>query len=131
MPPKENRALGVAVSRVVVFTNPLRFGPVVPPLLAVLLILGMAAALALVALSVGPSVAPLLAAAYGPVLIAALYLVFRRADDPGSRRTRCSASRVAALVAMCCAWRRTLPVAPWVRDSRAARWAMAARRSRY
>src|SRR5215472_899010 len=39
-PPKENRALGVAVERVVVYTNPLRFGPVVPPPLMILLVLG-------------------------------------------------------------------------------------------
>jgi arabinofuranosyltransferase len=115
MPPKDNRQLGVAVSRVVVFTNPLRFGPVVPPLLAVLLILGIAAALALVALSVGPTIGPLFAVAYDPVLIAAIYLVLQRADDPGQQAHAVLGFAVAALVAMFFVWRRTLAARQWVR----------------
>ena len=82
-PPKENRALGVAVERVVVYTNPLRFGPVVPPPLMLLLVLGMMAALALLALSVAPSVGPLVAITYGPVLVTIAYLALQRAADPG------------------------------------------------
>jgi len=115
MPPKDNRVLGVAVSRVVVYTNLLRFGPVVPPPLAVLLILGIAAALALGALSAGLPVAPLLAAAYGPVLIAAIYLMLQRADDPGQQARAVLGFAVAALVAMFFVWRRTLAERPWVR----------------
>jgi arabinofuranosyltransferase len=115
MPPKDNRVLGVAVSRVVVYTNPLRFGPVVPPLLAVLLILGIAAALALAALSVGPPVVPLLAVAYGPVLLAAVYLVLQRADDPGQQARAVLGFAVAALVATFFVWRRALAARPWVR----------------
>ncbi len=115
MPPTDNRLLGVAVERIVVYTNPLRFGPVVPPLLAVLLILGIAAALALVALSTGSPIAPLLAVVYGPVLIAAIYLAFRRADDPGQQAHAALGVAVAALIAMLFVWRRTLVARPWVR----------------
>jgi arabinofuranosyltransferase len=114
-PPKDNRVLGVAVERVVVYTNPVRFGPVVPPLLAVLLILGIAAALALVALSAGPAIGPLLAVTYGPVLIAAIYLALQRADDPGQQVRAVLGFAVAALVAMLFVWRRTLAARPWVR----------------
>lgn len=114
-PPRENRALGLAVERVVVYTNPLRFGPVVPPPIALLLILGMAAALALVALSAAPPIAPLIAAAYGPVLIATAYLALRRADDPGRQAHAVLGFAVAALVAAAVVWRRSLAGRPWVR----------------
>ncbi|MDQ6603418.1 MAG: hypothetical protein M3Z19_11905, partial [Chloroflexota bacterium] len=115
MPPRENRALGVAVERVVVFTNPLRFGPVVPPLLALLLVLGMAAALALIALSVAPPIAQLLLATNGPTLLAALYLALGRADDPGQQVYAVIGFTVAALVAGVIVWRRALTDRPWVR----------------
>lgn len=114
-PPKDNRALGVAIERVVVYTNPLRFGPVVPPLLALLLVLGMAAALALVGLSVAPPLAPLAAATYGPVLLATGYLALRRADDPGQQAHAVVGFTVAALVAAATIWRRPLAGRPWVR----------------
>ncbi len=115
IPPRENRALGVAVERVVVFTNPLRFGPVVPPLLALLLILGMAAALALIALSVAPPIAQLLLATNGPTLLAALYLALGRADDPGRQVYAVIGFTVVALVAGVIVWRRALTDRPWVR----------------
>jgi len=115
MPPKENRALGVAVERVVIFTNPLHFGPVAPPLLALLLVLGMAAALALVALSVALPIPQLLATINGPALIAAGYLALDRADDPGRQTQAVIGFTVAALLACLVAWRRALADRPWVR----------------
>ncbi|MHB8646435.1 MAG: hypothetical protein ACYDAR_11670 [Thermomicrobiales bacterium] len=115
VPPKENRALGVAVEQVVVFTNPFRFGPVVPPVLALLLVLGMAVALALVLLSVAPPILPLVAAVYGPVLVASAYLALRRADDPGRQAAAVAGFTVAALVAALVVWRQTLIERPWVR----------------
>ncbi|MDQ2787305.1 MAG: hypothetical protein M3Y58_20135, partial [Chloroflexota bacterium] len=115
VPPKENRALGVAVEEVVVFTNPLRFGPVVPPVLALLLILGMAVALALVLLSAAPPILPLVVAAYGPVLVASIFLSLRRADDPGQQAQAVVGFTVAALVAALVVWRRSLIARPWVR----------------
>lgn len=115
VPPKENRALGVAVEEVVVFTNPLRFGTVVPPVLALLLILGMAVALALVLLSVAPPILPLVAAAYGPVLVASIALILRRADDPGQQVEAVVGFTVAALVAALVVWRRSLIARPWAR----------------
>lgn len=114
-PPKDNRALGVAVERVIVYTNPLRFGPVAPPILALLLILGMAVALALVGLSIAPPLAPLIATAYGPVLLATGYLAFRRADDPGQLAHAVVGFTVAALVTAAVIWRRPLAGRPWVR----------------
>ncbi len=115
VPPNENRALGVAVEEVVIFTNPLRFGPVVPPTLALLLILGMAAALSLVLLSAAPPVLPLVAAAYGPVLMASISLALRRADDPGRQAAAVAGFTVAALVAALIVWRRPLGARPWAR----------------
>ncbi len=115
MPPRENRALGVAVERVVIFTNPLRFGPVVPPLLALLLVLGMAAALALIALSVAPPILQLLLATNGPTLLAAFYLTLSRADDPGRQVNAVIGFTVAALIAWIIAWRRSLIDRPWAR----------------
>jgi len=115
VPPKENRALGVAVEEVVIFTNPLRFGPVVPPVLALLLILGMAVALTLVLLSAAPPILSLVAAAYGPVLVASIFLALRRADDPGQQVEAVVGFTVAALVAALVIWRRSLSVRPWVR----------------
>ncbi len=115
VPPKENRALGVAVEEIVVFTNPLRFGPVVPPVLALLLIAGMAAALSLVLLSAAPPLLPLVVAAYGPVLIASIYLALRRADDPGQQASAVMGCTVAALVTALIVWRRSLDTRPWAR----------------
>jgi arabinofuranosyltransferase len=114
-PPKENRALGVAVERVVVYTNPLRFGPVVPPPLMVLLVLGMMAALALLALSATPAIGPLVAATYGPVLIAIWYLALRRADDPGELAHGVIGLAAAAIVTQTIIWARALRGRPWVR----------------
>jgi hypothetical protein len=115
VPPKENRALGVAVEEIVLFTNPLRFGPVVPPVLALLLIAGMAAALSLLLLSAAPPILPLVVAAYGPVLIASIFLALRRADDPGQQAAAVVGFTVAALVAVLVVWRRSLDARPWVR----------------
>ena len=115
MPPKENRALGVAVEEIVVFTNPFHFGPVVPPVLALLLIVGMMAALSLVLLSATPPLLPLVAAVYGPVLIASIYLTLRRADDPGQQAAAVIGFTVAALVAALIVWRRSLDTRPWAR----------------
>ncbi len=115
MSPKENRALGVAIERVVVFTNPLRFGPVVPPVLALLLVLAMAAALTLFALSVILPVLPLLATTIGPTLLAALFLTLDRADDPGRQAYAVIGFTVVALVAGVAVWRRRLTDRPWVR----------------
>jgi len=115
VPPKENRALGVAVTQVVVFTNPFRFGPVVPPVLALLLILGMAVVLALVLLSVTPPLSPLIVAAYGPVLVASIFLTLHRADGPGRQAEAVVGFTVAALVAALIVWRRSLEARPWAR----------------
>ncbi|GEM_PF-912508 len=115
VPPKENRALGVAVEQVVVFTNPFRFGPVVPPVLALLLVLGMAAALALVLLSVALPMLPLVAAAYGPVLVASAYLTLRRADDPGRQAEAVAGFTIAAFIASLVVWRQPLIERHWVR----------------
>jgi arabinofuranosyltransferase len=114
-PPKENRALGVAVERVVVYTNPLRFGPVIPPPLVLLLVLGMIALLALLALSVAPSIGPLVLATYGPVLLTIVYLALRRADDPGELAHGAIGFTAAAVVAQIVIWARALRGRPWVR----------------
>jgi len=114
-PPRDNRALGVAVQRVVVFTNPLRFGPVMPPLLAALLICGMAAVLALVALSLTPPVGWLVAVAYAPTALAAVYLALRRADDPGEQARAVIGFTVAALVALLLAQREVITARPRAR----------------
>ncbi len=115
MPPKDNRALGVAVSQVVIYTNPLKFGPVVPTPLALLLILGMMAALALLALSAAPPIGPLIVAVYGPTLLAAIYLALRRADDPGQQAHVILGFTVVALVAAIFVWQRPLDTRSWVR----------------
>lgn len=114
VPPKENRALGVAVERVVVFTNPLRFGPVRPPSLALLLVLGMAAILALAALSAALPLVQLACVAYAPVLLAAAYLAGRRADDPGQQAHAVVGFTAAALIAFMIVFSRRLRARPWV-----------------
>jgi len=114
-PPRDNRALGVAVQRVVVFTNPLRFGPVAPPLLAILLVCGMALTLALVALSLSPPVGWYFIAAYGPTALAAVYLALRRADDPGEQARAVAGFAVAALVALLLTQRDAITERPWAR----------------
>lgn len=126
-PPRDNRALGVAVERIVVFTNPLRFGPVPPPLLAILLTLGMIAVLALLALSVAPPVGQLVAAAYGPTLLGIGYLALRRAEDPGDLTRAVIGVIAAAAVAQIVIWARALRHRPWVRRVAAldGRWLVA------
>lgn len=114
-PPLDNRALGVAVQRVVVYTNPLRFGPVVPPLLAVLLVLGVALSLALVALSLAPPAWLLGPFVLAPVWLSAAYLALRRADDPGEQVQAVAGFAVAAFVALAVTQRRRLAGRPWVR----------------
>ena len=115
IPPRDNRALGVAVQRVVVFTNPLRFGPVAPPLLAILLVGGMALALALAALSLSPPVGWYLTVSYGPTALATVYLALRRADDPGEQARAVAGFAVAALVALLLTRRDAITQRPWAR----------------
>ncbi|HEY8293361.1 MAG TPA: hypothetical protein VIG44_12775, partial [Thermomicrobiales bacterium] len=54
-------------------------------------------------------------AAYGPVLVASLYLALRRAEDPGRQAEALFGFTAAALVAALVAWRRSLDARPWVR----------------
>jgi arabinofuranosyltransferase len=114
-PPKDNRDLGVAVEQIVVFTNPLRFGPVVPPILPLLLALGMAAALGLMALSVSPPLGQFVIVAYGPVALTAVYLALLRTEDPGRQAHAVFGFTVAALVALVFVWHQPLRARPWVR----------------
>ncbi len=112
-PPRDNRALGVAVQRVIVYTNPLRFGPVVPPLLALLLVFGMAATLAALVLSLAPSWGYLVAAAYGPVAFASAYLALRRADDPGEQARAVAGFAVATVAALLLSRRQDVAATAW------------------
>ncbi len=115
VPPRDNRALGVAVQRIVIYTNPVRFGPVVPPVLAILLVLALTMLLALAVLSITPPLWLCMLFVLCPALIAEGYLALRRADDPGEQARAVAAFGVAAFLALAATHWRPLTAQRWVR----------------